>query len=73
MFALQPANVIDELVKVLDSELGSVRIWPDIQTCAEVLKGDVGELIEPWELLGSHHEVLVEAVEAESKFVGDRR
>src|SRR6202035_5714871 len=47
VLTLYHADIVDELVEVLDGELRSIAIRPNVQTRAEVVESNVRELVQP--------------------------
>src|SRR5208282_346935 len=45
VLTLHDAEIVDELVEVLDGELGSIAVRADIQAGAEIVESNVGELV----------------------------
>ena len=73
MSALRPADVVDALVKVLNRELWSLGIRPDLQAVAtQVQHDEVGEGVQPRVFEVSVRQGVEVAIEADSELVDDR-
>src|SRR6266436_556041 len=71
VIALGPGHVVNGLIEILNGELRSIRVGPDLQ--AEIEEKQVGETIQAREAEIARRSVIVEAIESDTQLVGNAR
>src|SRR5207237_3572837 len=70
--AVRPVDIFDELICILDRELGSVGVRTDLNS-VHFIDDEVGKYIEARELLAADRIKLRKAVEAKPELIGQIR
>src|SRR5258708_39990234 len=73
MFALDDADVVDDLVEVSNRKLRSFAVRPNDQAATKVKQCHIGKYIKPRIFEVARRYVLVEAIEAHTEFIRNVR